>query len=204
MIFSPEVPTGSPQYAISDSCNPSQPARITARDENAVKRVQTFQFAQQIFAMDDGQTLLRLHKPLKLIVDRQTAEFDVEGWGIHMQCADVAELPRRIARRFLSFLSKSDAGLLNSREKSEWLDILDQVDTTQFNIDRAAPRYVEGTLKRKSPTVVEWHDGANEQINPALAAVFFPLDPGDRFSAFVKLGKNNNTLKIERVSLIEV
>ena len=35
-----------------------------------------------------------------------------------------------------------------------------------------------------------------------LAANFHPLEEGDNFSAFVKMGKGNETLNIERLSIL--
>jgi len=164
--------------------------------------IRTYDFPQQLIPLDGGKTLLRLRAPLRLAVDRITLEFDVENWGIRMRCDDVHELPRQIARRFLHLFSRADARVLSNQEQADWLKILDQVDYTQFSVERAAPHYVEGTLLKKRPLTVEWHDGVVEHLPASHSPVFFPLDEGDRFSAFAKLGKDNEVYSIERLALI--
>jgi hypothetical protein len=185
-----------------DGVNPPIPSQIVAEAQPVPKFLKTYRFLQQLIPLDGGKTLLRLRKPMQLTLDQKTLQFDVEHWGIRMHCDDVADLPRQVARRFLQFFSKADARALSEQEMSEWLQILDQVDYTQFCVERSAPHYAEGTLVKKYPLTVEWHDGTTEHLPPAHAAVFYPLDQGDRFSAFVKLGKDNEVISIERVSLI--
>lgn len=193
---------GEAQFAASDQLDLPAPPSLIRQADPIPDTPRKFMFRQQIIPLDGGRTLLRLHQPLTLLMNQRTMEFDVEGWNIHMRCAQVDEVPRQIARRFLTLFSKADAGAITPAERIEWLGILDRVDFTQFSVERAAPHYVEGTLQRKLPAVVQWHDGAVEQIPPSLASAFFPLDPGDRFSAFVKLGKDNHALHIERVCLL--
>ena len=191
-----------PQFAASDRLDAPPPAQIVANAPPEPRLEQEFRFSQQIIPLDDGRTLLRLRDTPKLRVNTRTMEFDVEDWGIHMSCDKVEDLPRQIARRFLTLFSKADQDMIDSEERLEWLRILDKVDYTQFSIERSAPHYVEGTLLKKHPFTVEWNDGATEVLPPALASVFYPLDPGDSFSAFVKMGKDNHAIGIERVCLI--
>ena len=201
MAFTPNGP-GEAQFAVSDELGLPAPPSLIRQADPIPDTPRKFRFPQQIIPLDGGRTLLRLHQPLTLLMNQRTLEFDVEGWNIHMPCAQVDEVPRQIARRFLTLFSKADAGAITSAERIEWLGILDRVDFTQFSVERAAPHYVEGTLQKKQPAIVEWHDGTIEQISASLAAAFYPLDPGDRFSAFVKLGKGNHALHIERVCLL--
>lgn len=189
-------------FAASDQLAARPPAFVRVEAAVAPEARQTYRFPQKLIPLDGGTTLLRLREALQLEVDRKRMEFSVEGWGIRMPCAQVEDLPRQIARRFLTLFSKADTETMSSVEKLEWLRILDLVDYTQFAIDRAAPHYTEGTLRGKTPIVIEWHDGTVEQLPGNLAAAFFPLDAGDRFSAFVKSGKDNRTLHVERVCLL--
>jgi hypothetical protein len=192
----------TPQFSTVDGVNPPVPSQLIAEAQPAPKLLKTYRFPQQLIPLDGGKTLLRLRKPLQLFVNQKTLEFDVEDWGIRMHCADVADLPRQIARRFLQLFSKADSRVLSGQETEEWLRILDQVDYTQFCVERSAPHYVEGTLIKKHPLTVEWHDGTTEHLPPTHASVFYPLDHGDQFSAFVKLGRENAVISIERVALI--
>ncbi len=130
-------------------------------------------------------------------------QFEVEGWNIQMSCAEAPDLPRHIARRFLELFSKADARILSAAEEQDWLSVLDQVDYTQFCIDRAAPHYVEGTLRRQTPVCrVEWHDGELENLDRQAAATLACLEPGQRFAAFAKLGKANEVKWLERVMMV--
>lgn len=200
--FSPNAPGGPPTFAASDQSGftPTKP-RIVAI-EQSTKSTHSYRFSQQLFPLDDGRTLLRLHQPLTLTLDRRTMRFEVKDWGVQMDSAQAHELPRQIARRFLTLFGKADSQSLTETEKGQWLRICDQVDVAQFSVDRSAPHYTEGTLKKKNPLTVEWHDGSIERLPPRLASIFHPLDPGDYFSAFVKMGKDNATLNLERVSIL--
>jgi hypothetical protein len=200
--FLPNAPGGASTFAQSDRSDlaPSKP-RIVAV-EQAPKTTHSYRFNQLLFPLDDGRTLLRLHYPLTLLLDKRTMQFEVKDWGVHMDTAQAYDLPRQIARRFLTFFGKADSQSLTEPEKLEWLRICDQVDVAHFNADRSAPHYAEGTLKKKNPLAVEWHDGVRENLPSRLAANFHPLEEGDNFSAFIKMGKGNETLNIERVSIL--
>lgn len=201
IAFTPVSPTGAPQFATSDlDVRPT--THIVARAEPAPVKSRSFRFPQRIIPLDGGRTLLRLRENPTLTVNSRTMEFDVQDWGIHMRCDQVEDLPRQIARRFLTLFGKADRDEMGPSERLEWLKLLDQVDYTQFSIDRSVPHHVEGTLLKKNPLTVEWNDGATEQLPASVASVFFPLDPGDNFSAFVKMGKENRTINVERVSIL--
>jgi hypothetical protein len=202
MAFLPNAPGGVSAFADSDQSElaPSKP-RIVAV-EQAPKATHSYRFNQRLFPLDDGRTLLRLHYPLTLLLDRRTMQFEVQDWGVQMDTAQAYDLPRQIARRFLTFFGKANSQSLTEPEKLQWLRICDQVDVAHFNADRSAPHYTEGTLKKKNPLTVEWHDGVKENLANRLAANFHPLEEGDNFSAFVKMGKGNETLNVERVSIL--
>jgi hypothetical protein len=195
---------GASQFASSDHFANKVPTQVVVASSVAPSKSITYRFPQQIIPLDDGRTLLRLREAPLLTVDSNQMHFEVENWGIKMNCEDVADLPRQIARRFLTLFSKADNNVIGEEERLEWLRILDFVDCTQFNIERSAPQYAEGTLLKKNPLTVEWHDGSNEVLSPSLASIFFPLNPGDNFSAFIKTGKEQRTLVVERISLIPV
>lgn len=201
-LFITNAPAGAPQYAPSERLDAPPPTQIVAKADPSPKKVQRFTLPQQIIPLDEGRTLLRLRKAPTLKVNTRTMEFEAEEWGITMPCDKVEDLPRQIARRFLTLFSKADQDSMEPQERVEWLKLLDNVDFAQFSIDRSAPQYLEGTLVGKNPPRVEWHDGATEILPLSLASSLFPLDPGDNFSAFVKVGRDNRTLSIERVSLI--
>jgi hypothetical protein len=136
-------------------------------------------------------------------VDTKTLQCEVRGWGIRMPASAVENLPNAMARRFLELFSKVDRGQLNESDAENWLHIIDQVDVAAFNIDRAAPHYVEGTLIKLSPVcLVEWHDGERTRLERPVATILGSLVPGDQFGAFVKLGRDNQVLSIERVTLL--
>jgi hypothetical protein len=199
-LFIADTSVDAPQFAASERLDTRPPAHVMVDMPPAPR--QNFRFNQQIIPLDDGRTLLRLHEAPNLSVDPRTMEFEIEDWGIRMPCDKVEDLPHQIARKFITLFSKADQELIDSSEQLTWLKILDKVDYTQFIIERSSPHYTEGVLLKKTPLVVKWHDGTTEILPPSLASVFFPLDPDDNFSAYVKIGKGNHTLGIERISLI--
>lgn len=112
-------------------------------------------------------------------------------------------LPRAAVRKFLFLLDLAETENLTRLDKATWLRICDWVDFQQFSIDCAAPHYAEGMLcSRGKLTVVEWCNGCRETLDWHVAQALREVDPGERFSAFVKLGKDNKALAIERVSLL--
>jgi hypothetical protein len=203
-VFLPNTPGCAPSFAKSDRSElaPAKPQVVAV--EKAATEIHTYRFPQLFFPLDDGRTLLRLKQPLSLLLNKRTMAFEVKDWGIHMDTARAHELPQKIARRFLALFGKADAQVLTREEKLQWLRICDQVDVEQFNVERSAPHYTEGKVKHKTPLTVEWHDGMTEQLHGRLAANFHPLESGDNFSAFVKMGKGNVTLNLERVSILPV
>ena len=202
--FLPNAPGCAPSFAESDRSElaPSKPQVVAV--EKAPTEIHTYRFPQLFFPLDDGRTLLRLKQPLALQLDKRTMVFEVKDWGIHMEATRAYELPQQIARRFLTLFGRADSQALTAEEKMQWLRICDQVDVEQFNVERAAPHYTEGKVRQKVPLTVEWHDGTTEKLPARLAANFHPLEAGDTFSAFVKMGKGNVTLNLERVSILPV
>ena len=188
----------------------NRPIRVEAVEaEYAGKRdpsqgaLQSFTLDQRVIPLEGGRQLLMLQKPLELRIDPATVRFTVADWGIEMDCLQLAELPRELARRFLILLRAAEDERLTEQEQADWLRVCDYVDFQRFSIDRSTPRYMEGTLRTRASTViVDWHDGSHETLDSAAARILSEVNPGERFSAFVKLGKGDKTLALERVSLL--
>ncbi|NJK92904.1 MAG: hypothetical protein HC904_14425 [Blastochloris sp.] len=155
---------------------------------------------KRFVAIEGGRFLLHLRDGLRISLEVANFECEVIGWGIKLPQAKVGEIDRLLERQFLSMFSKADAQKLTPEEKATWLSILDQVDYEAFCFDRAAPRYLEGTLLHKGPNwQVEWLDGTKEKLSPYIAVSLGFLDSGEQFGAYVHLDKNTKTRAIERV-----
>lgn len=179
------------------------PREIRARQEPRADRKTAYRFNQRIIPLDGGSLLLRLRHSLNLAVDPKTMRFEVEGWNIQLPVEAAADVPRQIARRFSELFSKADARILSDAEEQDWLRVLDQVDFTQFSIDRSAPHYVEGILLRHTPVCrVEWHDGETTNLESGAAMALHWMEPNQRFGAFAKLDRDNVVKSLERVTLI--
>jgi hypothetical protein len=161
-----------------------------------------FEFKQTIIPLEGGQQCLRLLKSLHLNIDEKF-EFEVQDWGIKMDCLKLPDLPRELARRFLFLLSAAENEQLTEQDQADWVKISDYIDFRQFSIDRSPPRYQEGVLQsNKEKFIVVWHDGTREALSQKAARALGDLNAGERFSAHVKLGKNDETIGLERVSLL--
>lgn len=168
-------------------------------------KLRTFEFPQTMFPVDGGKVLLRTYKPLNLLMDERSETFVIEGWDIRLPCENVHEVPRHVVRKFLGLLAKANARVLTAADKQQWLSVLDQVDFKQFSIDRAMPHYLEGTLISRrlgQPAMVEWADGSRTSLHARVALPLTPLEPGDDFAAYVKLGNDNEVVSIESVSML--
>lgn len=163
----------------------------------------SFVFEQRILSLEGGRQLLRLKKPLELQIDPDTMRFTVTDWGIEMDYLDLPKLPREVARRFVRLLNAAENENLTGVDQADWLRISDYVDFQRFYIDRSAPRYMEGTLRSNANVViVEWHDGSRETVDWHVARALSEVNPGERFSVFVKLGIGDKAMFMERVSLL--
>jgi hypothetical protein len=205
MIYDESSINTAPEYAYVDGCNGKMPSSITGFGAGAptLERLMSYSFKQRIFGLSDGKCVLKLNEYPLLFVDSQTMEFEVKGWGIKMPCSKAAELPREICRTFLFLFGKSEEQTLSDNESERWLSILDQIDFDEFSIGRAPPRYHEGQLVHHEPKcMVTWHDGKRQSLSDDVASSLSLLNPGERFSAYVKLGKNDEVLEIERVVLL--
>lgn len=162
-----------------------------------------FVFDQKIIPVEGGKHSLKLLKPLVLRINHSTLRFTVNDWGIEMDCGSLGQLPREIARRILQLLSEAENERLSESDQAYLLRISDYVDFKEFSIDRSAPRYLEGKLVSNAENViVQWHDGSREKLDRNVASALSEVNLGERFSAFVKLGKSDTVQAIERVSLL--
>lgn len=195
----------SPAYAGEMSALVGQRIVAVNRADIDAAKLRVFEFPQKLFPVDGGKVLLRTYAPLKLTMDERSETFAVEGWDIRLSCNQVHELPRHVVRKFLGLLAKANARSLTASDELLWLRILDQVDFKQFCVDRAMPHYLEGTLISRrlgQPAMVEWADGSRSSLHARVALPLTPLEPGDDFAAYVKLGTDNEVLSIESVSLL--
>lgn len=163
----------------------------------------SYEFPQKLIPLDAAGTLLRLWEPLVLHVDSINDEFRVEEWDIKDRCDNVHTLPEQLARKFIEYFGKSEQGRLTETEQKLWLKILDTVDYQHFSIQRAPAHYMEGLVHRNGQGIrVEWMDGTKERLKPEVAAPLSFLQDGDEFSAYCKLGLDNEVISIERVTLL--
>lgn len=201
MIFSAAPPPV--ESVIAESFSPRAPTEFVAHTKPVTVAGPAFKYRRKVLPIEGGRVLLRVTQAPSIVVDPKTLECEVRGWGIRMPAGAVENLPTAMARRFLDLFSQVDRGRLNDADAENWLHIVDQVDVAAFNIDRAAPHYLEGTLVRLTPVcLVEWHDGERQRIERPIATSLGSLLPGDQFGAFVKLGRDNEVLSIERLTLL--
>lgn len=188
---------GEPRQEIVHSI----PAQLVARKEPIKQSRSRFTFRQLHLPVESGRLLLRLNHFPQLEVDPDAMEFEVVDWGVRMPCAEAEKLPKAMARRFLYLFGKADEQSLSEEEENAWIRILDRVDFQRFCTDRAAPHYVEGTLVRLDPVcLVNWHDGERQKIPPRVAeSLAACLEPGDKFGAYVKFGRDDAVTSIERI-----
>jgi hypothetical protein len=163
---------------------------------------QEFVFDQKIIPFEGGNRSLRLLKQLTLQLDPATLRFKVKDWGIELDCFNLQQLPRELARKCLFLLSAAENERLTEADQADLLRISDYVDYQEFSIDRSLPHYAEGILRNNATQVmVEWANGKKETLDWNVGRSLTEVNVGERFSAFVKLGKKNKTLLVERVSL---
>lgn len=84
-----------------------------------------FEFEQAYFPLENGRMNLRLRKPLKLLIDLESLRFAVEGWDVKMDCAQLPQLPREVARKFLQYLRGAETETLSEQEQATCARMLD-------------------------------------------------------------------------------
>lgn len=194
-----------PSVNAAESTVHRAPARVRVLEEPSGELAQTFVLKRTLLQIEPGQLLLRLLEHPEIMVDRDTLECEVIGWGVRMHAAKAEEIPSVMARKFLELFSKADRGELNEGEQAVWVSILDRVDYQAFCIERARPHYTEGVVLSHRPhhVRVEWHDGTRENLEGAAARPLMNLRNGDEFGAWVKLGRDNLAIRIENVMLLQ-
>lgn len=192
-----------PLSAHVSEIRPAVPTQLRFEQKPAAVGRPTYTYRKSVLPLDGGKLLLRLWDSPQVQVDPHTLMCEVLEWGVNIPRAEIHDIDRRMARQFLDLFSKADAQRLTEAESATWMRILDQVDYASFCTERAAPHYVEGTLLRKQPVWrIEWHDGEKVNIPSAAAAALRVLNDGDRFGAFIKLGRDNEVKTIERVVVL--
>ena len=202
MIYAAPADAPPPSAHVSE-ISPAVPTQLRFEQKPAEVRRPTYTYRKSVLPLDGGKLLLRLWESPQVQVDPQTLMCAVLEWGMSIPHGEIHDIDRRMARQFLDLFSKAEAQRLTEAESATWLRILDQVDYASFCTERAAPHYVEGTLLRKQPVWrIEWHDGEKVNISPTAATALRVLNDGDRFGAFIKLGRDNEVKTIERVVVL--
>jgi hypothetical protein len=206
MILTPTTgPTlHSAEAVASDSAYVKKASEAVAAAKPDQGRRLKYEFERELLPLEGGQVLLHLRNRLMVDVDPATMRCGVVEWGVSLPVTEVADLPNRLARQFLTLFSKADRDSLDQAESDQWLRIIDQVDYRRFCIDRAAPQYVEGVVETKQPNFVRvrWYDDSVEKIDFPVASALNVLKKGDEFGAYVKLGLGNKAMSIERLTIL--
>jgi len=201
MIYS--LPTEAPPEAISIAA--------TMDDQFSQRRIATYAkpgvarytYKQRFFSPDCGRTVIELYDYPRLEVDKSNSTFAVEGWNISLPLDQIADLSRQICRKFVTLWGKAQRRCLSVGEHDEWLGVLDKVDYTEFSIERSEARVYEGLLLRKRPILhVEWSDGERVKLPQRFAGELEIVDPGELFTARVRLGRNEQIQSLENVIII--
>lgn len=176
-----------------------------SRHALAIESWHEFELEQKVFEIEGGQSHIRLTRPLRLRLNLDTFIVEVIDWEVSVAATKLVELPKLIVRRFLELFSAAEVNALTSEERRAYIAISDYVDFRQLTIERAPPRYLEGEILAVQPNVVvEWHDGSTERLKDSPAKALSDLIKGDKFSAWVKLGLDNQSLSLERVKLLRL
>jgi hypothetical protein len=174
---------------------------VPFKSKTEPKHIGEFQLAQTVIPLEGGQHYLRLLKPLTLKVS-QNLRCEVQDWGIELDYLAVSSLPREAARRFSFLLTAAENEQLTEKDQADLVKISEYIDFRQFSVDRSPSRYQEGILlSNREKVIVEWHDGKRESLVDKAARALDMVNIGEKFAAYVKLGKNDNTISIDRVSL---
>jgi hypothetical protein len=172
----------------------------TARKEPGKERFSEFRFDQKVFGWEGGKFKLRLKEFLVVTLDPNTVRVRVKDWGIELNVGSAGDLPKLIVRRFLSLWSKAQNDMLSDADAECWETIVGIVDMQDFAVQQSQPRYIEGQLLSLGEVPrVKWHDGATSFIPRQFAEYFDILTEGEFFSAYVKFGRNDEPLSVERI-----
>jgi hypothetical protein len=196
MIYAPAPQPASESVSISANADDS----VSAVSSHVRPSEARYKFRQRYFSPDQGQTTIRLYDYPEVVVDVSDFSFELDGWGIHMPCAEIHDLPRQICRRFMTLWGKAVRRSQSDDEAAAWLSILDRVDYSEFTAQRAEPRTLEGVLLRKQPFFyVEWSDGNRTKLTNEVGAALNLLEPDELFTARVKIGRDEQILAVSGV-----
>lgn len=184
----------------------SQPKDQRALSEAATHETPeiSYTLVEDTLRLEGGRLLLRFLRQPKIKINTKIQECEVLGWGIKMPIEQAGSIPQALSRRFLELFSKADLNCLNDEETDFWVNIIDHISFSDFSIQRAAPHYVEGKfIVSGNRRYVEWHEGTKQPVESTIAHGLTDLRHGDNFGSYVKFGKDNQILSIERISLLQ-
>jgi hypothetical protein len=151
-----------------------------------------------------GGQHISLHNDLVAEAYLNAGVLRIRGWSIEFDLYGQADLDRALLRKFLDLFSKAEANRLCADEQEQWASIVNQVDYQRFCAERSPHIYLEGSLVSRTPDgwVVRWHDGTEQRIGCTAGRALELLDPGQRFGAMVKFGKDQTVQSIADISLV--
>jgi hypothetical protein len=158
-------------------------------------------YAHTVFPVE-GSNSLHVMQPLRLGYSDEDGTLDVIGWGLRVDLRGAQELPRLIARRFLTLYSKLWNDNLSEEESTAFRNICEQIDYRGFARTRELPRYREAKLIHKVPCYVEFLDLKRVQIDSHLVPKFHVLDEGDLFGAWFTTDLDGKVVDIKNVMLL--
>ena len=161
------------------------------------------EFDQRFLPLGSGE-VLELRTNPEIHYNFNDFQVYVPDWNVKVNFQDIPQLPRLMVREFMRLFRKSDLDQLNEEEQSRWLALSDIVNFDRFSRERAAPRYLEGTLKDRTPKcLVQWNDQQDELLSETLSPVLSFVDVGERFGLFAKFDENGMVVALERVALLD-
>lgn len=188
-----------PSIAPQPNANLQSYAAVHSNAVQEVRSARRFEKGQpQIFTLQQrhfvvGGQHLALEENPKIAVYPGRFEFEIVGWGLSLPYGKQNEIGREMVRKFLSLFGKAERLELTEHEEAEWATIVKQVDYKRFSIERSPHRYVEGKLLNHDERGcrIQWHDGTKERLVEPTSIPFAILEPGERFRALAKFGKDN-------------
>ena len=164
--------------------------------------IQKVELLQRFFVV--GKTVLELERNPILLIDVSRREFEVVGWNMKLPYGKEQTLGRELIRKFLFLFHKAEQIELSEAEEVEWANIVERVNYRRFCLDRARPRYCEGTLIERDEVAcrIEWDDGSKERIGAPLTNELGLLDVGERFGVYAKFASENRLSSLSNVKVL--
>jgi len=161
-------------------------------------------FPQAVMPLGEGDKTIRLWSQPTMRYDSARATVELQPWNIRLRMEEAGNIPREIARTFLTLWTKAERQTLSDPEKSRWAEILEQVDFQQFCVEHAPTRYVQGLLKTRTSaaTTVLWQDGTEENVTGAPRTALDLVNEGEAFSAHVRFDRRARTAEIANIAIL--